>query len=109
MPLKAAWPVRRNAVCFPDSTVHHDAQIRTLHIVRNVFAFTERIPPDYSGGILLCPKNRDLFKNGFVSSLQIKMRDIWFTPQVSRIFRFPDALYRQAHHRLLPIRYGVVW
>ena len=26
--------------------VHHDAQIRTLHIVRNVFAFTERIPPE---------------------------------------------------------------
>ena len=27
-------------------TGHHDAQIRTLHIVRNVFAFTERIPPE---------------------------------------------------------------
>ena len=26
-------------------TGHHDAQIRTLHIVRNVFAFTEKTHP----------------------------------------------------------------
>ena len=33
-------------LCFSEKLVHHDAQIRTLHIVRNVFAFTERIPPE---------------------------------------------------------------
>ena len=32
------------SIGFDSRTGHHDTQIRTLHIVRNVFALTERIP-----------------------------------------------------------------
>ena len=40
-------PADGGSILIIDSrTGHHDAQIRTLHIVRNVFAFTERIPPE---------------------------------------------------------------
>ena len=33
-----------HGIRIPSGFVHHEMQIRTLHIVRNVFALTERIP-----------------------------------------------------------------
>ena len=33
-----------HSIRIPGSFIHHETQIRTLHIVRNVFALTERIP-----------------------------------------------------------------